>query len=82
MKTKFTGVNKILFASVSFTMILLIARMIRTHEYTYAFYPWNIFLALIPLLSSRRLLQQSKLGPKAIGYLLLWLLFLPNAPTW
>src|ERR1700712_1127553 len=80
MKTNFSAVNKFLFASVSFTMILLIGRIIHTHELVYAFYPWNIFLAVIPLISSKRLLNQPRPGIKALGYLLVWLLFFPNAP--
>ena len=80
MKIQFSEINKILFASIFFTMLLLIARVIYTGKLTYAFYTWNMFLALIPLWSSRRLLCQNKLDIIAVGYLSLWLLFFPNAP--
>jgi uncharacterized membrane protein len=80
MKIQFSEINKILFASIFFTMLLLIARVIYTGKFTYAFYTWNMFLALIPLWSSRRLLCQNKLDIIAVGYLSLWLLFSPNAP--
>lgn len=80
MKTNLSRTNKIVFVSLSFTMILLIARIIYTEQFIYAFYPWNIFLALVPLISSRRLLNQNRLGIKAFCYLAIWLLFLPNAP--
>lgn len=81
MKTNTSAINKILFASVCFTMLLLLARIIRTGELVYTFYPWNIFLALIPLFASRRLLKQKRPGIKAILYLMIWLLYLPNAPV-
>ena len=42
MKTNFSNVDKILFVSVSFTLALLAARIIYTHELTYMFYPWNL----------------------------------------
>lgn len=80
MKIKFSGVSKILFASISFTILLLAARIIYTGTLTYAFYLWNLFLALIPLGASSRLIRQNKLGIIAIAWLSLWLLFLPNAP--
>lgn len=80
MKIKFSGVYKILFASISFTILLLVARIIYTGELTYAFYLWNLFLALIPLAASSRLIQQNKLGIIAVAWLSLWLLFFPNAP--
>ena len=80
MKTNPLRINNILFVSVSFTMILLIARIIYTHKLVYAFYSWNIFLALIPFMCSRKLINQIKPGIKTFCYLIIWLLFLPNAP--
>jgi uncharacterized membrane protein len=80
MKIKFSGVYKIIFASISFTILLLIARIIYTGEFTYAFYMWNLFLALIPLVASSRLIHQNKLGIIAVAWLSLWLLFFPNSP--
>jgi uncharacterized membrane protein len=80
MKIKFSGVYKIIFASISFTILLLIARIIYTGEFTYAFYMWNLFLALIPLVASARLIHQNKLGIVAVAWLSLWLLFFPNSP--
>ncbi len=80
MKIKFSGVSKILFASISFTILLLAARIIYTGTLTYAFYLWNLFLAIIPLGASNRLIRQNKLGIIAIIWLSLWLLFFPNAP--
>ncbi|MEO6219261.1 MAG: DUF1361 domain-containing protein [Ginsengibacter sp.] len=80
MKANISGTNKILFISIFFTMLLLAIRIIHTHEYVYAFYPWNLFLALIPLASSKRLRNQTRFGWKALFYLAIWLLFFPNAP--
>ncbi|MEO6453554.1 MAG: DUF1361 domain-containing protein [Ginsengibacter sp.] len=80
MKTNLSVINKILLASVSFTIILIIIRFIYTGRIIYTFYPWNIFLAIIPLLASTRLLNQNKPGIKALLYLMIWLLFFPNGP--
>lgn len=80
MKTNFSSIDMILFVSIGFTLTMLAARFIHTHELTYYFYLWNLFLALIPLVCSRKLLNQKRLDFKAICYLAIWLLFFPNAP--
>ena len=80
MKTNFSGIDKILFVSVSFTLALLVARLVYTHEVVYMFYPWNFFLALIPMACSKRLGKLDKMNFNAICYLTIWLLFFPNAP--
>lgn len=64
---------------LSFTLFLLVTRMIITGELTYIFLAWNLFLAWIPFALSRYLIQLS--NRKAILFILgIWLLFLPNAP--
>ena len=80
MKNKITSVEKMLMLSISFTMALLAIRIWRTAELTYIFYTWNLFLAIIPFLLSRRLESQARLGFASMLLIAGWLLFFPNAP--
>ena len=80
MKTKQSAVNNMLILSISFTTILIIFRIIFSQELTYIFLAWNIFLAIIPLWFSRKLLQQKEFRTKSVLLLFLWLIFYPNAP--
>ncbi len=75
-----SSIGKVLSLSVSFTMILLAVRIIYTQKLVYGFYPWNLFLAFIPLIASSKLLNQNRLNWKAVCLLMIWLLFFPNAP--
>lgn len=72
--------TKILAAAILFQLGLLVFRWIYTKELTFGFYPWNTFLAIVPLFFSTKLLKQTKLNISAIICLLGWLLFFPNAP--
>lgn len=72
--------EKMIAVSVLFTLMLLIIRMLYTGTFIYIFYAWNIFLAIVPLYFSRQLAKQQKPGIKTSLLMLLWLLFLPNAP--
>ena len=63
---------------MSFTGALLMLRVIRTHELTFVFIPWNLFLALTPLYFSH-MITQTKDRVVAWGFFLTWLLFFPNA---
>lgn len=80
MIKKISPIEKMLMLSICFTMCLLAIRIFRTNELTYVFYTWNMFLAIIPILFSRRLEKQESIG--FATYLLIggWLLFFPNAP--
>jgi uncharacterized membrane protein len=80
MKTRFTGIEKGLARSVGFSIGLLAVRLLYTKNDVYIFYLWNIFLALVPLLCSRRLLIENRIGVKSVLLFGGWLLFLPNAP--
>ncbi|MDB5248222.1 MAG: hypothetical protein JWQ40_2616 [Segetibacter sp.] len=80
MTKRWSGVEKMLVLSVSFTMFLLVFRLFYWGRIAFTFYPWNFFLAIIPLLLSRTLYKWNKLNVKSITVLLCWLLFLPNAP--
>jgi len=66
--------------SLGFTLVLLAGRVFYTETVMYFFYPWNLFLALVPVFFSGLLLKQKTLNYKSILLLGLWLLFLPNAP--
>jgi uncharacterized membrane protein len=62
---------------------LIAVRVLRTGQPHYLFLIWNLFLACVPLASSRALTAARRRGasPWAQGILVvLWLLFLPNAP--
>ena len=71
-----------LWLSVTFSILLLIARVLVTEEITYLFLPWNLFLAWVPLLITRWLQNDIRLMEKKWAFLLLlgiWLLFIPNS---
>lgn len=67
-------------ASISFTVVLLLIRVLYSGTITYMFLIWNLFLALVPVFFSTRLLQQRGLKGSAWLILFAWLLFFPNAP--
>ncbi len=80
MKNKLSSINQMLFLSITFTMLLLLIRIAITHQLTYIFYSWNIFLAIIPLWFSKKIARQKILKHKSYLLLVGWLLFFPNAP--
>jgi uncharacterized membrane protein len=73
-------INRMIALSVSFTLVLLAARIIRTGELYYIFFAWNLFLAIIPFVVSNQLLKQRRMNFMSIVMLSCWLLFFPNAP--
>lgn len=81
MKLKsFNDTQRLVTVSICFPIALLIIRVLYSGDFTYLFYPWNLFLALIPLFCSGLLEKEKTFNYKSISVLLLWLLFLPNAP--
>jgi uncharacterized membrane protein len=80
MSRQWRSIERTLFLSLSFTIALLAFRFMYFGERQFAFYIWNFFLAVIPLLISRQLTQLKKLNVAAVFLLMWWLLFLPNAP--
>jgi len=80
MTNKLSSVEKMLMLSISFTIALLSIRIWRTQELTYIFYTWNLFLAIVPFVFSRKLECQTKFGFVSIILIAGWLLFFPNAP--
>ena len=77
---KLDDTQKMVSVSLCFTLSLLTIRVLFTGSTIYSFYPWNLFLALIPLYISGLLLKQKTINYKSIFLLSVWLLFLPNAP--
>ena len=63
---------------LAFTTAMLLIRMAYTWSITFAFIPWNLFLAGIPLAFSYLLI---KTKDNAVAWFMfgLWLLFFPNA---
>jgi len=64
---------------LTFSLLLLIIRVILTGQLTYAFLAWNLFLAWIPFVISQKLSAANNWW-KILLLFSAWLLFLPNAP--
>jgi uncharacterized membrane protein len=77
---KQSAIEKMLAVSLGFTMMLLAFRMAYAMNLNYIFYVWNLFLAVLPILISRKLRSHDRLTKKVIMLLIVWLLLLPNAP--
>jgi uncharacterized membrane protein len=64
-------------------LALIVIRVWRTHGFGYLFLIWNLFLAWVPFLISKYLLDEFSLRNrflKNLFTLAMWLAFLPNAP--
>lgn len=77
---KLSDFEKMIIISISFTVALVATRFFITDDPQYFFYPWNLFLAAIPLVISRTLKKYKRINFKVSVLLCLWLLFFPNAP--
>lgn len=71
-------VNHLILLSVGFTFSLISFRVFYSGSLMYLFFIWNLFLAAIPLLISRFLIQTGKRNFQII-FFTTWLLFFPNA---
>jgi uncharacterized membrane protein len=80
MLKKIASIYTMLIASVLFTLILLLIRIMLTNHLTYIFYAWNLFLAITPLWISSKLSAQQTFNIKSYLLLSMWLLVFPNAP--
>lgn len=80
MKLRFSKAHQLIAASIAFTLILLVIRICYTGSSLYLFYPWNIFLATIPVFFSTRLKKETGISFKTVILFSCWLLFFPNAP--
>src|SRR5688572_16253822 len=69
---------KWLMPSLAFSTVLLLARIVYTGNLTFAFLPWNLFLALLPLYFTHKI-ENAASKMTVLGYSCCWLLFFPNA---
>lgn len=74
-------IDRLLSLSVCFSCLLVIARMIHTGRDTFLFLVWNLFLAWLPYLITRRLSRMQPFRPRLLfaALMLAWLLFIPNS---
>ena len=75
---KFIKQYKWLIPLISFTASLLLVRVAYTRSLTFAFVPWNLLLAVLPLYFSYQVNNKHGKTVKLILFCL-WLLFFPNA---
>ncbi len=63
-------------------LALYAARVHRTHELTFGFLIWNLFLALVPFVAAHASAAAAEQERMASAWVLalVWLVFLPNAP--
>src|SRR5689334_9256636 len=71
--------HKKIIIPLTFSLVLLLVRIIITNELTYIFLAWNLFLAWIPFMISQKL-KTANSWWKILFLFNAWLLFLPNAP--
>lgn len=77
---KLSPTEKMMVASIAFTILMLATRVVYSQTITYLFYAWNLFLAAIPMCFSRKLVNRQTMTKSTMILLAIWLLFLPNAP--
>ncbi len=73
---------QLLLLSCSFSLLLVVIRVVVTGSLAYLFLLWNLFLALVPFLISRWLsmnLSYIEHRLKLVMMTLAWLLFVPNS---
>lgn len=63
-----------------FSLLLLAYRLIKSDSLSYIFLVWNLFLAFIPWWISNFINKQSSINYRYVPIIVLWFLFLPNAP--
>ena len=78
-----TEMDRLLFLSMLFSCLLIVARVVHTEHRHFVFLIWNLFLAYIPYFISTRLAHWgaggARRGPGWWMLALLWLLFIPNS---
>lgn len=82
-RTAGNDMGKILFVSVIFSILLVAARIVRSHNLLYVSLVWNLFLAWIPYgiaIMMKRRASWFRSSVAFFGTLFIWLLFFPNAP--
>lgn len=76
-------INKTLFISTCISISIMFIRVKMTHQITFMFLLWNLFLAGIPYLISLIVINSKHIKKSfflLFVSLILWLVFLPNAP--
>ncbi len=67
--------------ALSGNVMMILARMVYSGSTYYGFLLWNLFLAGMPLIISRKMIKLKDPGRLTLYlFLAVWLLFLPNAP--
>lgn len=75
-----TEAEQILIVSSLFSLGLMTVRILYTGHVLFAFLVWNLFLAVVPYLISKKISATSISSRwKFILYTLVWLLFIPNS---
>ena len=69
----------VFFVLLAWCGFLLAGRVWRSHQLTYAFLVWNLFLAVIPAVAAA-LVVRARATAARLMWAVVWLLFLPNAP--
>ena len=69
----------VFFVLLAWCGFLLAGRVWRSHQLTYAFLAWNLFLAVIPAVAGAFVLTARTTAVR-LTWAIVWLLFLPNAP--
>jgi len=78
---KIPAIYRMIYISLSGSVILIAARMVYSGNWHYASLIWNLFLAFIPFaLSSWLLKLKSDSRRSQYTVLMAWLVFFPNAP--
>jgi uncharacterized membrane protein len=72
--------KQLIYLFTAFCTSLLVYRIYKSEGLSYIFLVWNLFLAFIPWWISNYLKQKEILKLQQAPLLILWLLFLPNAP--
>ncbi|MFZ0547539.1 MAG: DUF1361 domain-containing protein [Candidatus Promineifilaceae bacterium] len=80
MKKQFLLILTIHVITSGLSIALLALRIIRVEAGYFLFLAWNLFLAWMPFLFATAAYAVRRNGRAALGFGLLWLLFLPNAP--
>jgi uncharacterized membrane protein len=69
----------VFFVLLAWCGFLLAGRVWRSHQLTFAFLVWNLFLAVIPAVAGALVLTLRGTAAR-LFWAMVWLLFLPNAP--
>jgi uncharacterized membrane protein len=72
--------KQLVYSFTAFAILLCAFRIFKSDGRSYVFLFWNLFLAFIPWWISNYMKQKNALAAKDLPLLVIWLLFLPNAP--